>query len=1050
DGGGADNNWNTAANWDLDVAPVSTDSVVFDATSTKNATINVAVTVAGFSINAGYTGIITASANVINNGSFVIAAGTIDLGSTTFTNGNDWTYTAGTITQGTSTIIFKGYVDHSITITGSHTLANVTFQDYGYSGDPNSNYSSYRDVITMASGTTLTVSGTLTFNDGNVGQTDGVADVEGPGGISAQGDITILGSGYKGAVVITINGSGSQTLTGIASVGGYIPSVTINKSAGTLTLTSIITASNDWTYTAGTLSLGASTVAFRGSRDNAITITGSHTLANVTFQDYGYGGDGANGSYSDAVTIASGTTVTATGTLTLTDAGGSAATINTGAITAQGAITLTGIGRSGTATVTMSGTANQTVTGAGSTTTGDFFATTINKSSGTVTLASILRTSKAITLTQGTFAHDTTATNGLYFTGSGTVMTVGASGTWQNYSATGTSTINFSTGNVVSNSGTVDFEARETCGGTDIIALTTTSGTASWSGAGNYTLYDVNLTNQVASVAIQVNSGTNTSGNTGSWTWSSSCTPTFSLSGYRWFENDDATTVTTALASANTAASAPGTGVPFRLRFLLHVGNVKATLSSQALKLQVAAKSGSCDTAYSGETYADVSTGSGDIRYYDNATPADAAALTTNGSLDPTHSSDTIVAQSYEEANNFMNSVAQIPVGQDGKWDVALVVNTVGASAYCLRVVQSDGSAIATPTVVPEVGIKGSLYSQNHANTSGDLYIYGNYNVPAAGTDYWSYATNFDGASLAGSERRVNVRLASGATVMVPSGATLAIVGGSGTNQSTTVSRISTGGYNITVAGTVNAQYYTMDYLQGANGFYLQSGATVTSISNGTFDNLVGTSATNDAFVTADATLIGTGTPSKTVATLAFANTGSGAECNMRVSGSGQAGYWNMSGSSGAFAGESYDCEPTASPGEIRWVAGGYTTSGYFISTTFDTQQTNGVAYNTLVWKGSKPTNTNVKIQLATSNCSNGATNAPTCNSGAWGATGSNYLGSDCTSASFYTPDANTAVEIKCYTNHNNKRYFKYKVTLETTDTAATPQVDDVVVNYSQ
>lgn len=127
-----------------------------------------------------------------------------------------------------------------------------------------------------------------------------------------------------------------------------------------------------------------------------------------------------------------------------------------------------------------------------------------------------------------------------------------------------------------------------------------------------------------------------------------------------------------------------------------------------------------------------------------------------------------------------------------------------------------------------------------------------------------------------------------------------------------------------------------------------------------------------------------------------------------------------------------------------------YATSGSLIASTFDTQETTGVAYNTLVWKGTEPTNTNVKIQLATSNCSNGATNAPTCNSGAWGATGSDYLGSDCTNASFYTPDANTAIEIKCYSNHNNKRYFKYKVILETTDTAVTPQVDDVVVNYSQ
>ncbi len=62
DGGGADNNWNTVANWVGDVAPGTLDVATFDATSVKNATVNANISVAGINIVSTYTGTITQAA----------------------------------------------------------------------------------------------------------------------------------------------------------------------------------------------------------------------------------------------------------------------------------------------------------------------------------------------------------------------------------------------------------------------------------------------------------------------------------------------------------------------------------------------------------------------------------------------------------------------------------------------------------------------------------------------------------------------------------------------------------------------------------------------------------------------------------------------------------------------------------------------------------------------------------------------------------------------------------------------------------------------------
>lgn len=174
-------------------------------------------------------------------------------------------------------------------------------------------------------------------------------------------------------------------------------------------------------------------------------------------------------------------------------------------------------------------------------------------------------------------------------------------------------------------------------------------------------------------------------------------------SSYRWFANIDSTDVGDPLAAANSAAYAPKQGKPFRLRFTIHVSVTDRDANGAGLKLQFSTRSGTCDTGFSGESYSDVDTASGAIRYYDNATPNDADSLTVNAN-DPTHSGDSIIAQSYQEANNFTNNIATIANGEDGLWDVALIdFSSPASTTYCFRVVRATDELLETYSVIPEI-----------------------------------------------------------------------------------------------------------------------------------------------------------------------------------------------------------------------------------------------------------------------------------------------------------------------------------------------------------
>lgn len=113
-------------------------------------------------------------------------------------------------------------------------------------------------------------------------------------------------------------------------------------------------------------------------------------------------------------------------------------------------------------------------------------------------------------------------------------------------------------------------------------------------------------------------------------------------------------------------------------------------------------------------------------------------------------------------------------------------------------------------------------------------------------------------------------------------------------------------------------------------------------------------------------------------------------------------------------------------------------------SSVFDTGINGGAVLNSVMWRGILPAGTSVKIQIASSNCSNGATNPPVCDTGAWA-----YIGPGGAGDSYYSANPVVSMPIN-FKYHNNHRYFKYRVFLYSdAGQTQTPTVEDVIINYS-
>ncbi|MBL7901725.1 MAG: hypothetical protein JNK73_07000 [Bacteroidia bacterium] len=273
DGGGANNLFSNGLNWVGDVAPVSGEDVVFDGTNTKNCTFNVAFATGNFSINSGYTGVISiGSANrtiggnfIINDGTFTSTSGQLNVGGN-FTLGG-----TGTFNHNSGTVIFRVNSSFSRVITGSPVFNNLILLDFGSGG-------SY--TFDFGSSTTANLT---TDQSGGTGSADW----------NFQGNITITGNLFLESLnvvnpasntgVFTFSGAGPITIdaTNSATGANRLPNMVFNTT-GTIDMIGDISVSGNWTHVDGQLTVGnGSTVHFYGS---STTIGDSSRFENLSVE----------------------------------------------------------------------------------------------------------------------------------------------------------------------------------------------------------------------------------------------------------------------------------------------------------------------------------------------------------------------------------------------------------------------------------------------------------------------------------------------------------------------------------------------------------------------------------------------------------------------------------------------------------------------------------------------------------------------------------------------------------------------------------------------
>ncbi|MBU0638696.1 MAG: LEPR-XLL domain-containing protein, partial [Planctomycetes bacterium] len=260
DGEAASADWSDAANWSNDTVPGADDILIFDGTSSDDATFDAEFsgTIGGLQVSRDYSGTIELTDSLTINGDVDLAAGTLDAGdhpvdiagdlnisggefradaATTFVTG-DLTVTDGLFVQESGTLTVTGDIAHS---GGSVDISGATLALVGNSksidvtpefvvGDLDINMA-WNQSLNLASD--VTVTGDLTISQVN--------EING-GTISVAGNVTSTDSsvGDNSTGTIALTGDGDQVLSGGGNEGD-LPNLSIAKTGGSVTITDPVT-----------------------------------------------------------------------------------------------------------------------------------------------------------------------------------------------------------------------------------------------------------------------------------------------------------------------------------------------------------------------------------------------------------------------------------------------------------------------------------------------------------------------------------------------------------------------------------------------------------------------------------------------------------------------------------------------------------------------------------------------------------------------------------------------------------------------------------------
>jgi formylmethanofuran dehydrogenase subunit C len=269
-GGGANNNWNTAGNWQGGAVPGSSDIALFDGTSNKNATINVASSVLGLFIDSAYTGTITQSSGI------ALTVGTTGM----VQSGSTYNGSSGAITNSGPLSLYGGTLTASsgaIAITGNWTQSAGTFT--GSSGS-------------------VTVSSNLALSGGTLTAPSGTFSVAGnwnkSGGTFTPGSNTVTFNKASGTQTLDSGASSFYNLThsGAGTLQLISNALTLTNNftnfAGTFdTNSQNMTVSGNWTRSAGTFLAGSTTITLSGSANQSLDGGSSQTFGTIAVSKSG-------------------------------------------------------------------------------------------------------------------------------------------------------------------------------------------------------------------------------------------------------------------------------------------------------------------------------------------------------------------------------------------------------------------------------------------------------------------------------------------------------------------------------------------------------------------------------------------------------------------------------------------------------------------------------------------------------------------------------------------------------------------------------------------
>lgn len=390
----------------------------FDATGAADLSFT-SMTVNGGTFSLNDAASLTLSSLAVSAGTFLGGSSQVDIGgSVTLSGTGTLTSTSGIMSLFGSTPSFNrtagtfnnngGTVNISPSSGTTVIATGLTFNNLGLDNSSGAN-----SARTFTIGTTVNVNGSLILSSTSTARVINMNT----GTFNVGGDLDLTNhtasATTSSTASIVLNGVGTQAFIGTSAIGqGKIPQITINKSGGTLTMSGFINVNGNWTYTAGTVSPGTSTVTLYGTRNLG--------ASGMNFMHLNIGQSAAAGSTA-SVTLTS--AVSMNGALTINAS--STLTTNNNNVSVGGDVTNSGTLTPGTSTFTCQGSSTQSLAFSnGSALTLNTL--TINKTSGTATLANAINVSNAFNPTSGTFNANGNLT--LTSTAAGTSAQIGTVG----------------------------------------------------------------------------------------------------------------------------------------------------------------------------------------------------------------------------------------------------------------------------------------------------------------------------------------------------------------------------------------------------------------------------------------------------------------------------------------------------------------------------------------------------------------------------------------------------------------------------------------------